>query len=244
MYLDILKGRVAVVTGASSGIGEACALGYAKAGAKVVLAARRAERLEGLVKKIEDMGGEALAVATDVTSEEAVANLFVKAVEKFGTVDILINNAGIADSTAIQDCPLDLWMKVIQTNLTSAFLCSKEAFKVMMPAGRGKIVNVGSISAKVPRAESPAYTASKFGISGLTHALALDGRDYNIAVSQFNPGIVATEIAPGAVKLPADLVAMPEDIADAIIHMTAIPDHLNFYEAMIVNNKTPFLGRG
>ena len=108
----------------------------------------------------------------------------------------------------------------------------------------GRIVNVGSISARVPRANSPAYTASKYGLDGLTHALALDGRDFNVAVSLFNPGIVATEISPGAVKLPADFAAQPEDIADAILHMTALPDHLNFYEAMIVQNKIPFLGRG
>jgi len=242
--LDILKGRVAVVTGASSGIGEACALGYARAGAKVVLAARRKERLEALVERIEGEGGEALAVQTDVTSEADVANLFEQAVDRFGTVDILINNAGFADSTPIEDMTLEMWDKMISTNLTSAFLCSREAFRIMKPQGHGRIINVGSISARVPRENSPAYTASKYGLDGLTHALAVDGRNSNVAVSQFNPGIVATEIAPGAVKLDKDFVAQPEDIADAIIHMTAIPDHLNFYEAMIVQNKIPFLGRG
>mgnify|MGYP001041613614 CR=1 FL=1 len=242
--LDILKGRVAVVTGASSGIGEACALAYARAGAKVVLAARRAERLEALAQRIAGEGGEALGVVTDVTSESDIADLFRQAVDRFGTVDILINNAGFADSTPIEECSLELWMRMLNTNLTSAFLCSREAFLIMKPQGRGRIVNVGSISARVPRNNSPAYTASKYGLDGLTHALALDGRDFNIAVSMFNPGIVATEIAPGAVKLPADFAAMPEDIADAILHMTALPDHLNFYEAMIVQNKIPFLGRG
>ena len=244
MNLDILKGRVAVVTGASSGIGEACALGYAAAGANVVMAARRTDRLDALVTKIEAEGGEAIGVATDVTSEDAVANLFSQAVDRFGTVDILINNAGVADSTAIEECPLELWEKVIGTNLTSAFLCSREAFRIMKPQGHGRIVNIGSISARVPRATSPAYAASKFGLDGLTHSLAIDGRDFNIAVSMFNPGIVATEIAPGAVKLPADFAASPKDIADAVLHMTALPDHLNFYEAMIVQNKLPFLARG
>ena len=244
MNLEILKGRVVVVTGASSGIGEACALGYAAAGARVVLAARRKERLDGLVEKIAADGGEALAVATDVTSEEAVANLFKQAVDTFGTVDVLINNAGIADSTAVEELPKELWDRVINTNLTSAFLCAREAFRIMKPQGHGRIINIGSISARMPRDNSPAYTASKYGLDGLTHALAVDGREFNIAVSMFNPGIVATEIAPGVVKLPDDLVAQPEDIADAIIHMTAIPDHLNFYEAMIVQNKIPFLGRG
>lgn len=244
MNLEILKGRVAIVTGASSGIGEACALGYAAAGAKVVLAARRVDRLEGLVKTIEEMGGEALAVATDVTSEEAVANLFKQAVDRFGTVDILINNAGIADSTAVDELSLEMWRKVIDTNLTSAFLCSREAFRIMKGKGHGRIINIGSISARVPRADSPAYAASKWGLDGLTRSLAIDGREFNIAASMFNPGIVATEIAPGAVKLDKDFAAMPKDIADAIIHMTALPDHLNFYEAMIVQNKLPFLGRG
>jgi len=242
--LDILKGRVAVVTGASSGIGEACALGYAEAGAKVVMAARRQERLDALVSKIEAAGGEAIGVVTDVTSEDAVAHLFKQAVDRFGTVDILINNAGVAQSIPVEDCTLEQWNTVIGTNLTSAFLCSREAFRIMKPQGHGRIVNIGSISARVPRADSPAYTASKYGLDGLTHALAVDGREFNIAVSMFNPGIVATEIAPGAVKLAADFAAQPKDIADAILHMTALPDHLNFYEAMIVQNKLPFLGRG
>jgi NAD(P)-dependent dehydrogenase (short-subunit alcohol dehydrogenase family) len=244
LNLDILRGRVAVVTGASSGIGEACALGYAAAGARVVMAARRVERLDALAAKIKAQGGEAIGVATDVTNEAAVANLFRQAVERFGTVDILINNAGIASSIPIEDCPLESWQQVISTNLTSAFLCSREAFRVMKTKGRGRIVNIGSISARVPRANSPAYSASKFGLEGLTHALAIDGREFNIAVSLFNPGIVATELAPGAVKLAADFAATPKDIADAILHMTSLPDHLNFYEALIVQTKLPFLGRG
>jgi NAD(P)-dependent dehydrogenase (short-subunit alcohol dehydrogenase family) len=235
---------VAVVTGASSGIGEACALAFVDKGAKVVLAARRAERLDKLVKRIEGMGGEALAVTTDVTREADVDNLFEKALERFGTVDVLINNAGIADSTPVYDMPLELWRQVIETNLTSAFLCSRAAFRVMKDKGRGRIVNIGSISARVPRENSPAYAASKWGLDGLTRSLAIDGRAFNIAASIFHPGIVATEIAPGAVKLPADLSADPRDIAAVIIHMCDIPDHLNFYEGMVVQNKIPFLGRG
>ena len=242
--MSILEGRVAVVTGASSGIGEACALAFVEKGAKVVLAARRAERLDKLVKRIEGMGGEALAVTTDVTREADVDNLFEKALERFGTVDVLINNAGIADSTPVYDMPLELWRQVIETNLTSAFLCSRAAFRVMKDKGRGRIVNIGSISARVPRENSPAYAASKWGLDGLTRSLAIDGRAFNIAASIFHPGIVATEIAPGAVKLPADLSADPRDIAAVIIHMCDIPDHLNFYEGMVVQNKIPFLGRG
>lgn len=235
---------MAVVTGASSGIGEACALAFAAKGAKVVLAARRAERLAALVERIEGDGGEALAVATDVTDEDAVAALFAQAVYRFGTVDVLVNNAGIADSTAAHELELDKWMAVINTNLTSAFLCAKHAWPIFLKGGHGRIVNVGSISSKMPRAESPAYTASKFGLSGLTHALAVDGREHDIAVSIFHPGIVATEILPGSVKLPENFAATPEEVADIIVHMCDLPDHLNFYEALIVQNKLPFLGRG
>ena len=242
--MSILEGRVAIVTGASSGIGQACALGFAAKGAKVVLAARRAERLSALVEKIEGMGGEALAVTTDVTSEPDVANLFQRAVERFGTVDVLINNAGIADSTAAHELSLELWMRVINTNLTSAFLCAKHAWPIFLKGGHGRIVNVGSISARVPRANSPAYTATKFGLDGLTHALAVDGREHDIAVSIFHPGIVATEILPGSVKLPENFAATPEEAAGIIVHMCDVPDHLNFYEALIVQNKLPFLGRG
>ncbi len=242
--MSILEGRVAVVTGASSGIGEACAISFVGKGARVVLAARRAERLAALVERIEGLGGQALAVTTDVTSEADVDNLFARAVERFGTVDVLINNAGIADSTPVDEMPLELWRRVIDTNLTSAFLCSRAAFRVMKGKGRGRIVSIGSISARVPRQNSPAYAASKWGLDGLTRSLAIDGREFNIAASIFHPGIVATEIAPGAVKLPEDLAADPRDIADVIVHMCDIPDHLNFYEGMVVQNKIPFLGRG
>lgn len=242
--MSILKGRTVVITGASSGIGEACAIVFGQKGANVVLAARRAERLEALVTKLEGEGTPALAVATDVTDEAAVQNLFAQAKARFGTVDVLINNAGIADSTPVDEMPLELWQQVLTTNLTSAFLCSREAFRIMKPQQRGRIINIGSISARVPRADSPAYAASKWGLDGLTRSLAIDGREHNIAASIFHPGIVATEIAPGAVKLPTDLSADPMDIAAAIAHMADLPDHLNFYEALIVQNKIPFLGRG
>ena len=241
MRVSILQNRVVVVTGASSGIGEACAVAFAEKGASVVLAARRAERLAGLVERL---GDAALAVTTDVTDEAAVQNLFDRAVERFGTVDVLINNAGIADSTAVYEMSLDTWRQVIETNLTSAFLCSRAAFRVMKDKGRGRILNIGSISARVPRQNSPAYAASKWGLDGLFCRLAIDGREFNIAASIFHPGIVATEIAPGAVKLPEDFAASPEDIAGVIVHMCDLPDHLNFYEGMVVQIDLPFLGRG
>ncbi len=242
--MSILHGRVVVVTGASAGIGAACATGFGAKGAKLVLAARRADRLDALVQQIEAEGGEAIAVSTDVTDENAVATLFERAVDRFGGVDVLVNNAGIADSTAADRLELSLWRKVIDTNLTSAFLCARAAIPIMKARGHGRIINVGSISARVPRKESPAYTASKWGLDGLTRALAIDCREHNIAVSIFHPGIVATELGGGISSLPDDVIAQPEDAAGIIVHMADVPDHLNFYDALLVQNKIPFLGRG
>ena len=242
--MSVLLGRAVVITGASSGIGAACALAFAAKGARVALAARRAERLAELVARIESDGGQALAVSTDVTDVTAVAALFEQAQARFGQVDVLVNNAGIADSTPADAMPLDLWRKVMDTNLTSAFLCARAAIPLMKRQGRGRIINVGSISAKVPLANSPAYTASKWGLDGLTRALAIDCLADNIAVLVFHPGIVATELGGGMSSLPDDLVAKAEDAADVIVHMADLPDHLNFYEALVVQNKIPFLGRG
>ncbi|MBC2776580.1 SDR family oxidoreductase [Parasphingopyxis marina] len=239
-----LEGRIVIVTGASSGIGEAVAIAFAEVGAKVVLAARRQDRLDALAQRIAQAGGEALAVATDVTDEAAVERLFATAVEKFGRVDVLINNAGIADSTACEDLALERWQQVLDTNLTSAFLCSRAAFRLMKPQGRGRIINVGSISARVPRPESPAYTASKFGLDGLTRSLAVDGRDHGIAVSIYHPGIVNTELGPNMGKAPAERTSDPRDTAEIILHMASVPDHMNFYEALMVQLAVPFLGRG
>lgn len=241
--MSILRDRVVVITGASSGIGQACATAFAQKGARVVLAARRAERLESLAATLAQAGAEALAITTDVTDEQAVAYLFEQALSRFGQVDVLVNNAGIADSTAAEMIDLGLWRRVIDTNLTSAFLCARAAIPIMKRQGYGGIINVGSISARVPRAESPAYTASKWGLDGLTRALAIDGRAHNIAVSIFHPGIVATELGGGVSSLPHDLVAQPEDAAGVIVHMADMPDHLNFYEALVVQNRIPFLGR-
>lgn len=243
--MSILRNRVVVITGASSGIGEACGAAFLDKGAKVVLAARRAERLDALATRLAERGGEALPVATDVTDEDSVGALFEAAMARFGRVDVLVNNAGIADSTPADELELALWHKVIDTNLTSAFLCARAAIRIMKRQGHGRIINVGSISARVPRAESPAYTASKWGLDGLTRALAIDGRAHNIAVSVMHPGIVATELGGGgASNRPVELTAEPRDIADVIVHMADLPDHLNFYEALVVQNKIPFLGRG
>ena len=242
--MGILHGRVVLVTGASSGIGEATALAFARAGARVVLAARRGDRLADLRVRIEAEGCTALDVATDVTDESAVAALFGAAITAFGTVDVLINNAGVADGCPTDELPLERWRRVIDANLTSAFLCSREALKVMKRQGRGRIVNIGSLSARVPREHSAAYTASKYGLDGLTRSLAVDARAHGIAVSIFHPGMVVTELAPGMDKAPAELMSDAGDTAEVIVHMASVPDHLNFYEGLMLPLAVPFLGRG
>jgi NAD(P)-dependent dehydrogenase (short-subunit alcohol dehydrogenase family) len=242
--MERLQDRIVLVTGASSGIGEATALAFAQAGAKLVLAARRADRLDELARRIADARGEALAVPADVTDEAAVLRLFEAALERFGRIDVLINNAGIAEHCPTEEVTLEGWRRVIDTNLTSAFLCSREAMKLMKRQGRGRIINIGSLSSHVPRPDTAAYTASKFAILGLTRSLAVDGRDHGVAVSIFHPGMVVTELVAGMEQVPAELMSDPKDTADVLVHMASIPDHLNFLEGLMLPLKVPFLGRG
>jgi NAD(P)-dependent dehydrogenase (short-subunit alcohol dehydrogenase family) len=239
-----LKDRIVIVTGASSGIGAATVLAFAAAGAKVVLAARRVERLRGLAERITEGGGTALAVAADLTREADVMRLFTATMERFGRIDVLINNAGIADATPTDALSIERWRAVIDTNLTSAFLCSREAFKVMKPQRRGRIINIGSLSAHVPRGDSAAYTASKFALDGLTRSMALDGRAHGIAVSIFHPGMVVSELAPGMAAAPAETMSDPSDTADILVHMASVPEHLNFLSGLMLPLAVPFLGRG
>lgn len=236
-----VSGKVALVTGASSGIGEAVALAFAEAGISLVLAARRQHRLDALAERI---GGDALVVVTDVTDEASVQRLFAAAGERFGRIDILINNAGVADATPTDELSLDGWRRVIDTNLTGCFLCAREALRVMKPQGRGRILNIGSLSAKVPRPNSAAYTASKFALEGLTRSMAVDFRKHGIAVSIFHPGMVVTELAPGMTEADPKLMSDAADTARAILTMVDMPDNVNFFEGLMVPLEVPFLGRG
>jgi NAD(P)-dependent dehydrogenase (short-subunit alcohol dehydrogenase family) len=170
--------------------------------------------------------------------------LFTATMERFGRIDVLINNAGIADATPTDALSIERWRAVIDTNLTSAFLCSREAFKVMKPQRRGRIINIGSLSAHVPRGDSAAYTASKFALDGLTRSMALDGRAHGIAVSIFHPGMVVSELAPGMAAAPAETMSDPSDTADILVHMASVPDHLNFLSGLMLPLAVPFLGRG
>jgi NAD(P)-dependent dehydrogenase (short-subunit alcohol dehydrogenase family) len=239
-----LSDRVAIVTGASSGIGTAIARALAGAGAKTVLAARTPEPLRSLAGEIRAAGGTALDCPADVTSEEQVLRLFKATRDAYGRVDILVNNAGIADHTPTAELSLAQWQKVIAINLTAAFLCSREALKIMKGQRRGRIINIGSVSARVPRPNTAAYVATKCALEGLTHSIALDGRADGITCSILHPGVTESNLAaPQPPRPPSQMMAAAE-VASIVLLMARLPDETNLMEALVLPIAMPFLGRG
>jgi NAD(P)-dependent dehydrogenase (short-subunit alcohol dehydrogenase family) len=247
--------RIALVTGASSGIGKQTAIALAQAGYSVVLAGRRMELLEATAAEIEKAGSKALAVQTDVADPVAVRALFAKTRETFGRLDLLFNNAGVSGrAVPLEDLELEFWKKILDTNLTGAFLCTQEAIKIMKsqdPRG-GRIINNGSISAHAPRPNSAAYTASKHGITGLTKVTSLDGRKYDIACGQIDIGNAATELtermkkgvpqANGSIEVEPTMNTA--DVARAVVYMASLPLEANVQFMTVMATKMPFIGRG
>jgi NAD(P)-dependent dehydrogenase (short-subunit alcohol dehydrogenase family) len=248
-------GKVAVVTGAGSGIGKATALAFLKDGWSVALAGRRREPLEAAVKEAGADAERALAVPTDVGDPQAVQALFERVKAKFGRVDAIFNNAGQnAPGVLFEDLPFERWKAVVDTNLTGSFLCAQAAFRMMkeqQPRG-GRIINNGSISAHAPRPDSAPYTATKHAITGLTRTIALDGRKYDIACCQIDIGNAMTELASrmarGVKQADGSVKAEPmvdvADIARSVLHMANQPLDVNIYHLMIMATKMPYAGRG
>ena len=236
-----LRDQVALVTGASSGIGRNIALALSAEGATVVLVARRGEVLAELVRELQAIGGVALAVAADLTSEDQVVDAFRRTMDSFGRLDTLVNGAGTRERAPLEQLTLPEWQRVVDINLTAAFLCSRQAFRIMKEQRRGRIINVGSVSAKVPRPHSIAYTSTKFALDGLTRSLALDGRAHGIAVSIVHPGLTLPT-AEGAVDKVASMT--PEEVARVVTLMASLPDRTNLLEAVVLPVRQPFLGRG
>jgi NAD(P)-dependent dehydrogenase (short-subunit alcohol dehydrogenase family) len=239
-----LTGRVGIVTGASSGIGEAIAEALAAEGMAVLLAARRKDRLDELAARITAAGGRARACQSDVTKEDDVICLFHAANNEFARLDLVVNCAGIADSTPTDQLSLGRWREMVDTNLTSAFLCAREAMRVMKLQSRGRIINVGSISAQMPRENSIAYTSTKFALDGMTRSLALDGRPFGITASVVHPGATITELVPNMAARPAKDSMQASEVAAVVALMAALPDETNLLEATILPIAQPFLGRG
>ena len=240
-----LKNQVAVITGASSGIGAAIAKVFAKEGAHAVLAARSHDKLQSVVAEIQANGGQATAVICDVTDEGAVQSLFDEVVSRFSRLDILVNNAGLAKGGPIEELDFQTWRDVMSVNLDGAFLCSREAFKSMKPQHRGRIINIGSVSAKMPRANSAPYATSKFALEGLTRSLALDGRDFGISVGVLQPGNTMTSIWEGREEaVSAEGVMNADDLAQVALAMASLPDGVSVLESTVLPISMPFLGRG
>jgi NAD(P)-dependent dehydrogenase (short-subunit alcohol dehydrogenase family) len=245
--------KVALVTGAGSGIGKACAIALAKAGFAVVLAGRRLDALREVANSIV---GETLCVSTDVSDPKSVAALFAAAKEKFGRLDVLFNNAGTGapGTVMLEDLTFEQWQTVVNVNLTGPFLCTQEAFKIMKvqePQG-GRIINNGSISAHAPRPNSAPYTATKHAITGLTKSTSLDGRKYNIACGQIDIGNAASAMTArmsGGVP-QANGTTMPEptmdveDVARSVVFMASLPLDSNVLTMTVMATKMPLVGRG
>lgn len=247
-------GRIALVTGAGSGIGRAVALGLLGDGYSVVLAGRRAEALDETASRAGARRDQALVVPADVTSPASVEALFTRTRDAFGRLDVLFNNAGINAPGPTEDLAFEAWRSVVDTNLTGPFLCTQQAFRLMksqQPRG-GRIINNGSISASVPRPHSIAYTATKHAITGLTKSTSLDGRAYDIACGQIDIGNAATDMttrmAEGILQANGDVIAEPrldiDHVARAVVYMAGLPLDANVQFMTLMATKMPFIGRG
>jgi NAD(P)-dependent dehydrogenase (short-subunit alcohol dehydrogenase family) len=244
--------KIALVTGAGSGVGKAAALALSRDGFTVVLAGRRADKLEAVAKEAE---AATLVVPTDVKEPAAIAAVFAKTKEAFGRLDVLFNNAGVSmRGTPIEDIPLERWQAVVATNLTGLFLCTQEAIRIMKaqdPRG-GRIINNGSISAHTPRPGTAPYTATKHAVTGLTKQTALDCRSYEICCGQIDIGNAATPLTEKMEQgmLQADGRTMPEarmnvdDVGRAVAYMASLPLDANVLFMTVMANKMPYVGRG
>ena len=246
--------KIAIVTGAGTGVGRAASLALMNAGFTVVLAGRRMEMLEE-TKKLGDNVGKSLAVSADITDPGSIAALFAKVMEVYGRLDVLFNNAGMgAPPVNFEDLSLEQWQAVVNTNLTGPFLCTQHAFRIMKdqtPRG-GRIINNGSISAHAPRPRSIAYTATKHAITGLTKSTALDGRAFDIACGQIDIGNAHTEMAArmakGVPQANGQIAIEPlmdvAHVASAVLYMASLPIEANVQFLTVMASKMPFVGRG
>jgi len=247
--------KVAIVTGAGSGIGKAVALALMKEGYAVALAGRRKEALEGTATEGKASGARSLVVPTDVTDSASIQALFARTKEAFGRLDLLFNNAGTgAPPVPLEDLTVEQWKTVIDTNLTGPFLCTQEAIKIMksqQPRG-GRIINNGSISAHAPRPFSAPYTSTKHAITGLTKSTSLDGRKYDIACGQIDIGNAATPLtermkrgvpqANGSIEVEPTMDV--KHVAEAVVYMASLPLDANVQFLTVMATKMPFVGRG
>jgi len=247
--------KVAIVTGAGTGVGKAAAIALLQEGYRVALAGRRKDPLEQAVAEAGVTGGQALAVPTDVRDPTSVRALFARTKEAFGRLDVLFNNAGTsAGGILLEDLSYEQWKAVVDTNLTGAFLCTQEAFKLMKsqdPRG-GRIINNGSVSADAPRPNSAPYTATKHAMTGLTKSTSLDGRKYDIACGQIDIGNALTELTANMTRgvpqangtIAVEPVMDVQHVARAVLYMASLPLDANVLFITVMATKMPLIGRG
>jgi NAD(P)-dependent dehydrogenase (short-subunit alcohol dehydrogenase family) len=237
-----LDGKVAIVTGGGTGIGKGIARAFAAEGARVVIASRSEQTLN---ETAGELGDQVIAVPTDLKVEAQITNLFERTIAEMGQLDILVNNSGVFEGGPIEELSLETWQHVMDVNLTGVFLCTREAMKIMKPAGGGRIINIGSISAQMPRMNSAPYTTTKHALVGLTKSTALEGRDFGVVASILHPGNVLTELRDNsALAQNQEPMMSTDDIAMAALTMAALPLNVNMLEAIVLPVEQKYIGRG
>lgn len=240
-----LIGKVALITGASRGIGRGTALALAAEGADLVLAARDQDQLHAVAAEIECSEGQVLCVPTDVTDEDQIERFFDQAYERFGRLDILVNNAGAFDGGPLDTLSTESWDRVMAVNLRAPFLCTRAAFQIMKQQGGGRIINIGSISAQRVRPHSAPYSSSKFGLVGLTHVTALEGRDYGITCSCLHPGNTQVERREEETReQDSEPMMSVDELAAAVVYIACQPPHVNVFEMIQMPRDQFYVGRG
>jgi NAD(P)-dependent dehydrogenase (short-subunit alcohol dehydrogenase family) len=239
-----LDGKVAIVTGAGRGLGRGIARGLAREGAALILAARKADELQATEVELVGLGADVLTAPTDVTDEVQVESLFGRAIERFGRLDLLVNNAGAFDGGPLDELSTEAWDKVIAVNLRAPFLCTRAAMRIMKRQRVGRIINVGSISAQRVRPCSAPYSASKHGLWGLTQVTALEGREHGITCGCLHPGNIQVERRHTSRAEDAEPIMSVDEIAEVAVLMATLPPHVEMLEAIVLPHEQHYVGRG
>jgi len=238
--------KTVIITGGGTGIGKGIALKLAKNNFNIILASRNISNLQKVKEECNKLNNHnVITVQTDVTDSDSVSNLFEIVKDKFKKLDVLINNAGVFDGGPVDKLDIETWDKVLNINLRGAFLCLREAMKIMKQQKNGKIINIGSISGQVPRLNSTPYTTSKFALTGLTKAAALEAREHNISVSIVHPGNVVTELRQiRAEDKDSEPMMNPQSIAELVYLSINLPNNVNLLESVMLPLDQLYLGRG
>ena len=239
-----LDGHIALITGSGRGLGRAISRAVAREGAQTVLTARSETELAAADDEIARLGPQPLTLAGDITDERHVDSLFAQIQQRYGRLDLLVNNAGAFDGGPLDELSTEAWDKVIAVNLRAPFLCTRAALRIMKPQGRGRIINIGSISAQRVRPGSAPYAASKHGLWGLTQATALEGREFGVTCCCLHPGNIQVERRHTDKPEDAEPMMTPDEVAEVALLMATLPPHVEMIEAIVLPHQQLYVGRG